>query len=270
MTRITASARSMARIPRSKLKCSSRSRAAARRRMPAVSTSTTGSPSKLRTVSTGSRVVPGISLTSARSSPSRALSSDDLPTFGRPMIASRAVSSSAGSAPGRDSGRASIIRSIRSSTPIPCCAETITGSGKPSSRISWRKCSWPGLSALLAATRVGLPDRRRRCAMSRSTGTRPLRTSSRRMISCASAMAARVCASMAAREPSSSPPGSSPAVSTTVNSWPRHSATPYRRSRVSPARSSTIAFRQPIMRLNSVDLPTFGRPTMATIALATS
>src|SRR5713226_5653984 len=36
------------------------------------------------------------------------------------------------------------------------------------------------------------------------------------------------------------------------------------RSRVVPGMSSTIAWRCPTRRLNSVDLPTFGRPTMAT------
>src|SRR5439155_831077 len=116
--------------------------------MPAVSMSTTGTPSNESSVSMGSRVVPGVGLTSARSSPRRALSSDDLPTLGRPMIASRS------------------------------------------------------------------------------------------------------------------------AVSTTVNSRPRQSATPYSRSRVRPDWGSTIAFFQPIMRLKRVDLPTLGRPMIATIGRA--
>ena len=38
-------------------------------------------------VSSASRVVPGMALTMARSKPTRRFSSDDLPTFGRPMIA---------------------------------------------------------------------------------------------------------------------------------------------------------------------------------------
>ena len=46
-------------------------------------------PSTSASVSTGSRVVPACSLTITRSEPSRALSSDDLPTFGRPRIAMR-------------------------------------------------------------------------------------------------------------------------------------------------------------------------------------
>ena len=44
-------------------------------------------------------------------------------------------------------------------------------------------------------------------------------------------------------------------------------AAPSRRSRVTPGVSSTSASRRPASRLNSVDLPTFGRPTMATVKL---
>ena len=44
-----------------------------------------------------SRVVPGMSLTMARSSPSSALSSEVLPTFGRPTMATRAGSGESGS-----------------------------------------------------------------------------------------------------------------------------------------------------------------------------
>ncbi len=40
---------------------------------------------------------------------------------------------------------------------------------------------------------------------------------------------------------------------------------PSRRSRVTPGRSSTSARRAPTRRLNRVDLPTLGRPTMATV-----
>ena len=39
---------------------------------------------------------------------------------------------------------------------------------------------------------------------------------------------------------------------------------------VNPAVASTIAFRQPTRRLKSVDLPTLGRPTMATTGLGTA
>src|SRR6218665_601655 len=40
-----------------------------------------------------------------------------------------------------------------------------------------------------------------------------------------------------------------------------------RRSRVTPGVSSTNAILRPTRRLNSVDLPTFGRPTMATVTV---
>ena len=41
------------------------------------------------------------------------------------------------------------------------------------------------------------------------------------------------------------------------------------RSRVVPGRSDTMAARPPTIRLNSVDLPTFGRPTIATVGMLT-
>ena len=58
------------------------------RRIPAVSTSLTGMP-PMETVSvTKSRVVPGVAVTMARSRSTRRLKREDLPTFGRPTIAS--------------------------------------------------------------------------------------------------------------------------------------------------------------------------------------
>ena len=53
-------------------------------------------------------------------------------------------------------------------------------------------------------------------------------------------------------------------MSTMTKRRPFHSVSPYSRSRVVRARSSTIAVRWPTIRLKSVLLPTFGRPTMAT------
>ena len=69
--------------------CSARVSIARRRRMPAVSTSTYSRPPNENAVSIGSRVVPGWSWTSTRSSPSRQLTSDDLPTLGLPTKAMR-------------------------------------------------------------------------------------------------------------------------------------------------------------------------------------
>src|ERR1035438_47660 len=54
-----------------------------------------------------------------------------------------------------------------------------------------------------------------------------------------------------------------PPVSTSVKDFPPHSASAVTPSRVTPGWSWTIAMRLPTMRLNSADLPAFGRPTMA-------
>src|SRR5256884_212460 len=63
----------------------------------------------------------------------------------------------------------------------------------------------------------------------------------------------------------SSAPGTIPPVSTSQNRRPFHSAAPKCRSRVTPGRGSTIASRPPMSRLNNVDLPTLGRPMIATV-----
>ena len=57
--------------------------------MPAVSTNRHSLPPSSTISSTGSRVVPASSLTTTRSSPAALFSSEDLPTFGRPRIATR-------------------------------------------------------------------------------------------------------------------------------------------------------------------------------------
>ena len=59
-----------------------------------------------------------------------------------------------------------------------------------------------------------------------------------------------------------------PALSTNTNRTPYHSASVDTLSRVVPGVSETIAIRLPARRLNRVDLPTFGRPTMAIIGKA--
>src|ERR1019366_2044418 len=57
---------------------------------------------------------------------------------------------------------------------------------------------------------------------------------------------------------------SQPPVSTRVNRVPVNSASYATRSRVTPGTSSTTASRRPRIRLTSVDLPTLGRPMIAT------
>ncbi len=55
-----------------------------------------------------------------------------------------------------------------------------------------------------------------------------------------------------------------PPVSTTMQGTSVRRANPYWRSRVSPGRSATSASRVPVIALNKVDFPTFGRPISAT------
>ena len=123
------------------------------------------------------------------------------------------------------------------------------------------------LSALLTATRTGAGARRSSSAASLSAGVRPVTASTTKTMTSASAMARRACswtrASIGSFGSSSRPP-----VSTSTNRRPFHSVSPYSRSRVVRARSSTIAVREPRTRLKSVLLPTFGRPTMATTGSA--
>ena len=87
------------------------------RRMPAVSTTITRRPSTSIGRSIASRVVPATSLTITRSDFRNLLTSEDLPTFGRPISARRIVSSSSGSK--SPSGSSAITRSSRSPVPEP-------------------------------------------------------------------------------------------------------------------------------------------------------
>ena len=56
-------------------------------------------------------------------------------------------------------------------------------------------------------------------------------------------------------------------MSTRTNGRPAHVVSAITRSRVVPATSETMASRRPVSRLNRVDLPTLGLPTMATTGL---
>ena len=77
------------------------------RRMPAVSTRRKRFPPASRETSVASRVVPATSETIARSSPVSALTSEDFPTLGRPMIASAISRASRGASACVASGGAS-------------------------------------------------------------------------------------------------------------------------------------------------------------------
>ena len=114
-----------------------------------------------------------------------------------------------------------------------------------------------------------MPERRTRSANARSTGSDPARASIRNRIASAPAIAASVCSCMRPLRLSGAA-SSRPAVSMTPNARSPSCARPSRRSRVTPGRSSTSARRRPTRRLNRVDLPTLGRPTMATVKLMTA
>jgi|GEM_PF-4722370 len=120
------------------------------------------------------------------------------------------------------------------------------------------------LSALLAMRITFVADLRSALAMSRSPGITPSRASITKRQASAISMALSVWARASAAMPFSF--GSSrPAVSITVKRIPRKRASPARRSRVTPGLSSTRASLRPTSRLNSVDLPTLGRPMMAIV-----
>src|SRR6185312_15743189 len=119
-------------------------------------------------------------------------------------------------------------------------------------------------SLLLATSTTGLLARRAKSAKARSFGVRPARASITNISASARAIAASVCSCIrAVSEPLA--PSSRPAVSITVNSRSPRRALPSRRSRVTPGSSSTSASFCPTSRLNSVDLPTLGRPMMAIV-----
>ena len=216
------------------------------------------------TVSTASRVVPGISLTISRSRPRSALTRLDLPTFGRPRIATRIASSDSEGRPGGASRSSSTrMRSSRSPLPIPCSAEIGIGSPSPSRCSSSANGSWLGSSILFASTSTGLCASRRICATSSSPGVTPAHASTTKSTRSASATASRACCAIA-RVSGAGSAMSTPPVSTSTKRFPVHSQTSSFRSRVTPGLSCTTAARVSVRRLTSVDLPTFGKPMIAT------
>ena len=121
----------------------------------------------------------------------------------------------------------------------------------------------PLLSTLLATNITGNLARRRIFATSSSQSVTPVSTSTRKSTRSASSDATSTCLRMASSNMSSDLT-THPPVSTTENSRPFHEHLPYWRSRVVPATSLTIARRLCVRRLKRVDLPTLGRPTIAT------
>src|ERR1035438_9891929 len=156
------------------------------RRMPAVSMKIYSVPWCITAWSTESRVVPATGETMARSSPVSALSRVDLPTFGRPMMATLipagaggAVGSSAGASPRANPW---VTRSSRASTPMPCSDDTGNTSAMPSPKNSLVRPSRSCESILLTASETGLPRRLSIRARSRSLPVISARPSTRKMM----------------------------------------------------------------------------------------
>src|SRR6266545_1635386 len=232
------------------------------RRSPAVSMRTKERSPRWKIVSIASLVVPGVSETITRSWPRIAFSRLDFPTFGRPRIATPIASSLTASRP--VPGSLATIASRRSPVPWPCTAETGTGSPSPSRWNSSASASWDGSSILLASSNTGLRATRRSAASSSSPGVTPARASVTNRTRSASATAARAC-STTERVIGEGSSMSTPPVSISRNCLPFHSQTSSFRSRVTPGVSWTTACREAVRRLTSVDFPTFGKPTTATV-----
>ena len=129
--------------------------------MPAVSITVKVSPSRSKTTSTASRVVPSISETIMRSSPARWLTSVDLPAFRRPTTAIFMSGVSVGFSSGAP-GRWSAMHWRRSVIPSPFWALMTMGS--PPTPSAWKDSashSNPPPSALLTTSCTGTPAPRR-------------------------------------------------------------------------------------------------------------
>ena len=148
--------------------------------------------------------------------------------------------------------------------PWPCSAEIGIGSPRPSRWNSSASVSRRGSSILLTSRSTGFFAARRIAAISSSPGVIPLRASTRKSTRSASSIPARACSAIE-RVIGVSSAMSTPPVSIRRNSLPFHSQISSLRSRVTPGVSWTTAARVPVSRLIRVDLPTFGKPTIATV-----
>ena len=148
--------------------------------------------------------------------------------------------------------------------PSPCSAEMRSGSPRPNAYASRTPASAALPSALLAPRITWAARLRSISARTSSAGVTPTRASIRNRQM--SAMSTARSVSLRIRPGRlSSVASSRPAVSMTVKRRSPKRAAPSRRSRVTPGWSSTSASRLPTNRLNRVDLPTLGRPTMARV-----
>src|SRR6266567_3382896 len=117
-------------------------------------------------------VVPGVGETMERSSPTMRFNNVDLPTLGRPMMATSTMSGCVSSSMKETALTCARAASRRSSTPVPCSAVI----GKTGTPMEWKGAalaSWEGASTLLTAITKGLPVLRRSWASSSSRGVTP-------------------------------------------------------------------------------------------------
>ena len=231
-----------------------------------------------------SRVVPGRSCTTARSSPTSRLNKVDLPTLGRPTIATEKILSS-----GALAGVAVVVGSTSSAggrqhrdervEEVAAVAAVQRREGVRVAEAELGELPHRTFAALVVDL-VGDHEHRHRRALQHardraSSSVTPTVTSTTTTMTSASRIARSACPLTLAASPGSSSvrpdsPGSSqPPVSIRRNRRPRHSPTNSLRSRVTPGFSCTIASRRPTMRFTSVDFPTLGRPTTATTGNAT-
>ncbi len=214
-----------------------------------------GSPASSSGRSMASRVVPATSgETITRSEPSRRLTSEDLPTFGRPSRARRTSSPAVASTSGEErddaveqvAGAEALGRGDRHRLAEPEAVE-LGGQRQVSDAVALVRRHDDRAPGRGAGGRrsprppaAGRRGRRRRASRPRRRPARrgPARGSSR-----------------ASPAPSAR---STPPVSMSANVRPFHSAGSSLRSRVTPATSWTTASRVPLRRLTSEDFPTFG------------
>ena len=100
-------------------------------------------------------MVPARSFTTARSEPTALFKSEDLPTFGLPMMATLLGPPNSCLATADTSGRTAMILSRTSATPLPCKAETGYGSPKPKDQSEAASASIRSSSTLLARSITG-------------------------------------------------------------------------------------------------------------------
>ena len=146
--------------------------------------------------------------------------------------------------------------------PRPCSAEIGYASPNPNDSSSHTSASCRWSSTLFATSTTGASRLRSRWAARASSSVTPTVASTTKRTTSAQRKASS--AWWDTFRSSSEPFASQPPVSTARKSRPRQLASTSLRSRVTPGRSSTIATRLPTILFNRVDLPTFGRPTIAT------